>query len=216
MKDLIFWGATGQARVLREALPGSEYRLLAVFDNRLLPSPFSDVPLHVGRQGFESWLRGRKTSTEIYACVAIGGARGADRLEIQEWLGARGILPLIVIHPRAFVAVNTRIGEGSQILAMSAVCANASIGRAVIINTSSSIDHDCVVGDGVHVAPGASITGEVDIGDYAFIGAGAVILPRLRIGKGAVVGAGAVVTSDVPPGCIVAGSPAKSLVQKPD
>jgi acetyltransferase-like isoleucine patch superfamily enzyme len=45
----------------------------------------------------------------------------------------------------------------------------------------------------------------------ASIGSGATILCNLVIGERAVIGAGSVVTRDVPPGAIVAGSPARVL-----
>lgn len=45
----------------------------------------------------------------------------------------------------------------------------------------------------------------------ASIGSGAVILGGIEIGEGALVGAGAVVTSDVPPGAVVAGNPSRIL-----
>lgn len=45
----------------------------------------------------------------------------------------------------------------------------------------------------------------------ATIGANATILPGLTIGEKAMVGAGSVVTKDVPPGAVVAGSPAKVI-----
>ena len=213
MKDLIIWGAAGQARVLREALAASEFRLIAIFDNRPLPSPFEDVPIFQGEQGFFDWLAGASNQNGLHGCVAIGGAHGADRLALQKWLEERGIIPLTVIHPRAFVASNADIGEGSQILAMAAVCANAKLGRSVIINTSASVDHGCIVGDGVHIAPGAHIAGEVEIGKHAFIGAGAVVLPGVRIGHDAVVGAGATVVSDVLSNQTVIGTPARLLVR---
>jgi acetyltransferase-like isoleucine patch superfamily enzyme len=41
------------------------------------------------------------------------------------------------------------------------------------------------------------------------IGAGAQILPGVEIGEGAIVGAAAVVTTDVPPGAVVKGVPAR-------
>ena len=44
----------------------------------------------------------------------------------------------------------------------------------------------------------------------ASIGSGAVILCGVNMGEGALVGAGAVVTRDVPPGVVVAGSPARA------
>lgn len=211
MKEVIFWGATGQARVLHEALESTEFRLVALFDNRPLPSPFADIPIYLGQSGFTAWLGTRRGAAPPLACVAIGGSRGDERLKIQQELQRQGLEPLTVRHPRAFVATDAQIGKGSQILAMSAVCANAKLGDAVIVNTSASIDHDCQIQDGVHIGPGARLAGEVYIDAFAFVGMGAMILPRVRIGRGAIIGAGAVVTRDVEPGATVIGNPAKPL-----
>ena len=51
----------------------------------------------------------------------------------------------------------------------------------------------------------------VRIGDRVWIGTGAIVLKGVSIGDGAVVAAGAVVSSDVPPGAIVGGVPAKQI-----
>jgi sugar O-acyltransferase (sialic acid O-acetyltransferase NeuD family) len=211
MKDVILWGGTGQARVLREALAGSDFRVLAVFDNRPIPSPFLDIPIYLGEEGLHSWLAARAGTSDVYVCVAIGGHRGIERVLLQEWLQQQGMQSLTVIHPRAFVAAGAEIGDGAQILAMSAICANVKLGRGVIVNTAALIDHDCVVGNGVHVGPGANLAGEVRVDDYAFIGVGAVVLPGLKIGRSAIVGAGAVVIRDVADDEVVAGNPATSL-----
>ena len=55
------------------------------------------------------------------------------------------------------------------------------------------------------VAKPVTIEDDVWIGDYA------VILPGVRIGKGSVVGAHSVVKSDVAPGTVVAGQPARFI-----
>jgi sugar O-acyltransferase (sialic acid O-acetyltransferase NeuD family) len=211
VKNLIFWGGTGQAKVLREALYQSEFQLVAVFDNREVDPPFPDIPLHVGRSEFESWLNAKADRNDLYACVAVGGSRGKERLEIQRWLEQLGIEPLTIVHSRAFLARDAIVGKGSQLLAMSSVCASTRLGEAVIVNTSASVDHDCVLGDAVHIGPGACVAGEVKIGEHAFIGAGSVILPRIEIGQGAIVGAGSVVTKNVAAGQTVVGSPAIPL-----
>ena len=213
MTNVIFWGATGQALVLRELLEGTEYRLIALFDNRPISSPFSDVPLFVGQSGFESWLPMTDNKDDIRSCVAIGGNRGRERLEIQEWLAARGVHPITLIHRTAFVASNAAIGEGTQILAQAAVCANVRLGRAVILNTAASVDHGGVIGDGVHVGPGVTLAGEVIVEPHVFIGAGATVLPHVRIGRDTIIGAGAVVTKDVAPSDTVVGNPARSIKQ---
>ena len=164
---MILWGATGQARVLRECMAHAGHDVVAVFDNDpTVECPFPGVPLFVGRAGFERWRERQADFSGMGFLVAIGGEMGRDRLEIQEWLGGEGLSPLTAVHPRAFVAADARVGEGSQILAQAAVCVEATIGRACIVNTGATIDHECVLGDGVHVAPGAHLAGCVEIGRF--------------------------------------------------
>ena len=54
-------------------------------------------------------------------------------------------------------------------------------------------------------------TRRVVIGSGSFVGAGAIIMCGVTIGAGSFVAAGSVVTSDLPPGCVVGGSPARPL-----
>jgi sugar O-acyltransferase (sialic acid O-acetyltransferase NeuD family) len=206
--DIVFWGGTGQAKVLRE-LVQDDFDLKAVFDNSLdVPPPFADVPLIRKWDGFMEWLSARRGEPAFFL-VAIGGERGAIRVEIQEQLERAGLRAATAVHRRAFVAGNARIGAGSQILANAAVCVEAELGRACIVNTAASVDHECRLGDGVHVAPGAHIAGAAEIGDFAMIGTGATVLPRVRIGRHCVVGAGAVVTRDLPDAAVAYGNPAR-------
>lgn len=215
MREMILWGATGQAKVLRECLADRDMKLVALFDRDPgLASPFDDVPLAGGTAAFESWIGNKPDPSAVGFLVAIGGAHGADRLAVQKYLEGFGLAPLTACHRTAFVAASATIGAGSQVLANAAVCVDASLGRACIVNTGAIVDHDCRLGDGVHVAPGARLAGEVDIGATAMIGTGAVVLPRVTIGPGAVVGAGSVVLRDVPAGTTVVGNPAVPIEQR--
>lgn len=211
MRDVVFWGATGQAKVLNEAISGSEFNLAALIDNRDVVSPLLGVPVLKGAEGLSAWLKERSSSSDIYAVVAIGGTGGHDRLKLMEIMLAHGLKPFNVIHRTAFVADDASIGFGCQILAQAAVCTHARIGNGVIINTSASIDHDCVIGNGCHIAPGARLAGEITVGDCVLIGTGAIVLPRLHIGENAIVGAGAVVTKSIPAGITVIGNPARHI-----
>lgn len=210
-RPIVVWGGTGHAGVVREALDPQLWRISAIFDRRPIPSPFSDVPLFVGTDGFFHWLQAQGDVDRIAGVVAIGGTDGRSRLQIADLFRSHELFLPSIIHRSSFVAATATYGEGCQVLALAAVCANAKLGRSVIVNTASSIDHDCVVGDGAHIAPGARLAGEVDVEECAFIGTGAIILPRLHIGKGAIIGAGAVVTRDVPANAIVVGNPARNI-----
>jgi len=215
MERVIFWGATGQAKVLRECVAHDDMRLVAVVDNDPeVPPPFSDVPILRGVAGFEEWLAKTDHTLPLGFLVAIGGPNGEARLNRHDYLAAKGLVPRTARHPRAFVAPNVEVGDGAQILAHATVCVGVVLGRQCIINHSANVDHECRLGDGAHICPGAKLAGLVDVGRCAMIGTGAVILPRLKIGVGAIVGAGAVVTKDVPPGVIVAGNPARILTPR--
>ncbi len=209
MKKIVFWGATGHAKVLRELTGHLDYELVALFDNNPeVVSPFSDVRVYHGVEGFEKWRRERSESEAAFL-VAIGGSKGRARVQIHHFLEDNQLKPIVAAHPTAFVAASARLADGCQVLAHATVCADVSVGEACIINTASSVDHEVVLGRGVHIAPGATLAGCVSVGDYSLIGVGAVVLPRIKIGHDVIVGAGSVVTNDVPDGMVTFGNPAK-------
>lgn len=214
MRDILFWGATGQARVLHEAIQAADIRLVALVDNRELTAGSLGVPVLHGESGLDSWLVQRDSAADLYFAVAVGGGRGRERLMLMDILQRRRLKPLSIIHETAFVAGDAKLDEGCQVLAQAAVCANVRLGRGVIVNTAASVDHDSEIGEGVHLAPGARLAGEVIVGRHAFIGIGAIVLPRVYIGEDAIIGAGAVVVKDVPRGVTVIGNPARILSKK--
>lgn len=215
LKPIVVWGASGHAKVLAEFLEHVGYTLIAVFDNDpKAKNPFPGVPLYIGQEGFHFWRK--SAGSEPKDClVAIGGARGKERLKIQGFLASHGLRPAIAVHSNAFVASNATMGSGCQILARAAVAVEVVMGNACIVNTAASVDHESRLGDGVHIAPGATLAGCVSVGDYSLIGPGAVVLPRVRVGTNVIVGAGAVVTRDVPDNRIVYGNPARVVRENP-
>jgi sugar O-acyltransferase (sialic acid O-acetyltransferase NeuD family) len=208
---LILWGASGQAKVIREALIGTGAEITAVFDNdENATSPFPGVPIFHGWTGFGRW-RQDTDADGYFAAVAIGGSHGRERVEIGQRLVREGLAPLTVVHPSAYVAGDAVLGEGCQVLASATVATEVRLGAWCIVNTAASIDHECVLGDGVHIGPGAHLAGCVEVGPGSMVGTGASIAPRVRIGADSIVGAGAVVLRDVAPGAVVVGNPARYL-----
>jgi len=204
------WGSSGHAKVLADLIALRNGVVVALFDNDpeavgALPG----VPLHFGSAGFNAWNSAHGSSSAVHGLVAIGGARGRDRLDIQRFLVDHGLLFAPIVHPHASVCASTSIGPGSQVLAHALIAADARIGAATIVNHGAQVDHECIVGDGVHLAPRATLCGLVHVEDGAMIGAGAVVLPRVWIGADTIVGAGSVVTRDLPPGVVAMGNPAQ-------
>lgn len=215
-KNLIIWGARGQAKVYAEFADQQGYSIVALFDNdRALTSPLPGVPLFYGWEALVHW-QSENAVLQAHALVAMGGSRGKDRLYLQQKLAAQGLLPARFIHPTAFVASTAKIGVGSSILWNATISAEVEMGDSCLVNGAACVEHESILGDGVHIGPGATLCGCVQVGDFSFIGAGAVVLPRIRIGRDVIIGAGAVVTRDIPDGMVAYGNPARIAHDNPE
>lgn len=212
MRKFVIWGSSGHAKVVSELVNLIGGQVVALFDNDLSArSILSGVDLRHGWDGFIEWRKSISEPSDYSGVVAIGGARGGDRLCIQNSFEGAKICVSSIIHPCSIVSSSARIGKGCQVLANATVAADVGVGDACIINHGSVVDHETQIDDGVHIGPGAVLCGCINVGAFAFIGAGSVVLPRLSIGSGAIIGAGSVVTKDVPPRAVVAGNPGRIL-----
>jgi len=109
-----------------------------------------------------------------------------------------------VIMMGAVINIGAVVGEGSMVDMNAVIGARGMLGKNVHLGA-------CSVVAGVLEPPSAT---PVIIEDDVLIGANSVILEGVRVGKGSVVAAGSVVTKDVPPGVVVAGSPAIIIKDK--
>lgn len=131
-------------------------------------------------------------------------------------------------------AVNARIEPGAIIRDMAEIGDRAVIMMGAVINIGAVVGHDTMIDMGVvlggrasvgahcHIGAGAVLAGVVEppsarpvvVEDNVLIGANAVVIEGVHIGEGAVVAAGSVVISDVAPGTVVAGVPARFIKNK--
>lgn len=134
--------------------------------------------------------------------------------------------PVHVSHPhpdvRVSLARNVRLYQGVGIY-LDAPGATVKIGDGTYVNRRTeitckeqvaigercAISWDVLITDtDYHQLAGSKSIAPVTIGDHVWVGARAAILKGVTIGDGAVIAAGSLVTRDVPPGCLVSGSPA--------
>lgn len=90
----------------------------------------------------------------------------------------------------------------------------------IVMHPQVTIGDHCRIYHHVTLASESAIGSEhrIILGDHVVIGAHSIVVARsnktLRIGNGSILGAGSVLTSDIPPGEIWAGNPAKKISQR--
>jgi serine O-acetyltransferase len=104
-----------------------------------------------------------------------------------------------------YVAPETIIGAG---------CELGYGGIGIIIHKDARLGRDVLVSPGVVIGGRSGLPGAPQIEDGVQIGAGAKLLGPIHIGAGALIGANAVVLSDVAPGDVVVGVPARPIERR--
>ncbi|HET9984023.1 MAG TPA: 2,3,4,5-tetrahydropyridine-2,6-dicarboxylate N-acetyltransferase [Longimicrobiales bacterium] len=123
------------------------------------------------------------------------------------------------IEPGAVIREKVEIGERVIVMMGAVINIGAVIGAGTMIDMNAVVGARALVGENCHIGAGAVLAGVLEppsaepvvVEDDVLVGANAVVLEGCRVGKGSVVAAGAVVTSDIPPGVVAAGQPARVI-----
>lgn len=195
--EVAVFGAGGHAKVVIATLMAAGFRVRAAYD---------DTPEEWGRQLLGVPIEPRKQLHQHRGPVVLAVGENDARRRLARELACEWIS---VVHPRALVAPEARIGQGTVVFAGAVIQPGASVGDHVIVNTSASIDHDCEIGSFAHLGPGCHLAGNVVVGEGALLGVGTCARPRVRIGRWSTIGAGAAVVTDIPDARIAVGVPAR-------
>lgn len=161
--------------------------------------------------GQDCYLRG-VASIHNPSCIRLGDAVASEPgLILEAFIGFREQ----AFQPRIHIGNRVSFGYDCHVGCIDSV----TIGDDVLIASRVFIsDHGHGNADALSLAlppvrrPLAS-KGPVHIGARVWIGEGVCILSGVTIGDDAVIGANSVVTSDVPPGAVFAGTPARPIQQ---
>jgi sugar O-acyltransferase (sialic acid O-acetyltransferase NeuD family) len=113
--------------------------------------------------------------------LAIGYNDLAGRWNAWQRVRALGYEFPTLVHPRAYVARNVKLGCGTLIMAAAVVDTRATIGAATVLWPTSCVNHDATIGSNCFLSPQATICGFTKIGNNSFIGAGAVVVDHCQL-----------------------------------
>lgn len=204
MNSLIIIGASGHGRVIADIASQVGYKMIRFLDDKDLS--YCGKYKVIGKvKDFEKYL-------DSDFIIGIGNSR--IREHFQEMITKANGKFTTLVHPKAVVAEDVLIGQGSVIMAGAVINTGTIIGEGVIINTCSSVDHDCKVMKYSHIAVGAHLSGTVFVGKNTWIGAGATVINNISIISNCFIGAGATVVSDINEEGTYIGLPAMKLVKQ--
>ena len=205
MKTLAILGASGHGKVVADAaLQTGAWQRVVFYDDAWPDKKHNGASEVVGNTATLLHLTDKPD-----VIVAIG--KNTTRINKQRELTKAGFSIATVVHPKAIISAETKLGQGSVVMAGAVINVDVSIGEACIINTNSVVEHDCILADGVHISPGVCLAGGVSVGFTSWVGIGAAVIQLVAIGKNVMVGAGAAVVADVADNQVVVGIPARPL-----
>ena len=215
MKKIVIIGASGHSKVVADIIFSrkkdfnEEIEIVAFLDDNYKNLEYKEIygiPIAGNLDQIEKFNR-----EEYLFIIAIGN--NYIREKIFEKYNKLNYYT--AIHPKATIAREAVIGEGTVIMANVVVNAYSTIGKHCILNTSSVIEHDNILKDYVHISPSAILCGGVSVNKRSWIGAASVVKQQISIGGNVMIGAGAVIIRDVEDNCTVVGNPGR-VIRKGD
>ena len=204
MKAIIY-GAGGHAKVVADILlKNSKLELAAFVDDRKQNSNLLGHPVISEKEFFSD-------SSLISGVVAVGDNSVRSKIVEKILHNKASFKFLSLIHPNAVIGLESKVGEGSVVMAGAILNPSAVVGNHCIVNTRSSLDHDAELGEFASIGPGVSLGGNCHVGTFTAIGIGASVSHGVGIGKHSVIGGGAFADKDIGDFVVAFGVPCKEI-----
>ena len=209
VKRFVVLGGPGDGLVIAEAIlyaaaVGEDVELLGFLNDVLPPGEILQGVRVLGR--FEDW---QKLAEDVLFVPAVQKTKDMQaRVNRIESLGIPDERWGSVVHPRAVVSSDVKIGIGAFIASCVTVQPESRIGRFASLRAGAMLGHHCVVKEHAYVGPNATMCGRSALDLGAHLGPGAVLLDGKAMGIFSVAGIAAAVTKNVPDYWIVFGNPA--------
>ena len=215
MKEIVIIGASGHAKVVADIIfarkkdLNEEIEIIAFLDDnykKLKYKKIFGIPIIGDLNKIEDLYK-----KGYLFVIAIGN----NHIRKKIFERYNKLKYYTVIHPKAIIAKEVLIGEGTVIMANVVINSYSVIGKQCILNTASVIEHDNILANYVHISPNATLCGEVHVNNCSWVGATSVIKQQISIGENVIIGAGPVVIDDIEGNCTVVGNPGR-IIKKGD
>ena len=210
MDNIVIIGSSGHAKVIIDIVQQQgKYNIVGLLDR------FRDV----GEKTLGYPVLGKEEDLpELIKAHALKGAIvaiGDNFVRSKVVAHIKEIIPdlpfVSAIHPKASIAMEVSIGEGTVVMAGVSINACSSVGRFCILNTNSSLDHDSILEDFASLAPGATTGGNCRVGQFSAVSIGAVLIHGIHVGEHTVIGAGSLVMKSIESFVVAYGTPARAI-----
>lgn len=172
---LLVYGSTTFGRVVRVLVEECGHEFAGFIDD-----------IHSGSEvlgAFDAVARSHPSGS--FACInAVGYNDLAARQRVTDRVTTAGYSMPVLVHPRAIVGHDCRIGAGTMIMAGAVVDCRVEFGPAAVMWPGAVVAHDTVVGSNTFLSPNSTICGCCRIGANCFVGAAAVIVDHATVPDG--------------------------------
>jgi len=133
-----------------------------------------------------------KDLNEFEIAVALGYSNFQNRWDVFQKIKNDNFIVAKLIHPKAIINTESKIGEGAVIFAGAVVDYNAVLGDMVLMYSGAIASHDTFVGSNTILSLNSTLCGMAHLEGFSFIGAGAVVVDNMSVPSMSFIKAGKV------------------------